>query len=294
MRFRAEVNNPIGLYKLCQTLEKIGSDCIICFSPDYIRFIVYSEYGQAHSIQTWVKIVPQSLFSNYRVGSQEGNNINFEVSIEHFLRIARIGQQATDIRIALKSKNNCPCLEFNMTTDTVVGTTAPVTMHLFVKQVREEQLASIKEPTALNTPSAFICLPETTELKQSAERLKSLSKHLKLSVNLNGVMKIETDSDLCVCELEYSKLETPKLQGHPMEDRDKFASVRLLSDDFLHFLSCYHLNPSNVICAIIDEVQVAFYVYLNLEEYQTSGHSVLRQANNQLSIMTCRLPVYSI
>jgi hypothetical protein len=59
----------------------------------------------------------QSLFSSYRVESAEGNNINVEVSIEHLLRIARIGQQARDIRVALKSKQNSPYLEFHMITD---------------------------------------------------------------------------------------------------------------------------------------------------------------------------------
>ncbi|KAI8391618.1 checkpoint protein Hus1/Mec3 [Radiomyces spectabilis] len=290
MKFRTTVNNPVGLFKIAQTLEKLGPSCIVSFSMDTVRFIKYREFDGG--IQAWIKVNPPSLFSSYRIESSYNNEINMVIQVDALLRASKAPQQATDIRLQLRRKGNQPILDWQMTSENRAGSTGSMGQEISVKILPPQQMNAIREPTVLATPHAYILMPSLHALKPVADRLKSLGKFVTISANMSGVFKLSMDTDLARCESVYKQLENPRLEGHESTwEPDRFASVRIATEDFVHFLTSYHLEPENVICAITDELQVAFYVYVNLDAYQTQDIQI-RPIQGAQTIITYHLPVY--
>ncbi|KAG2219544.1 hypothetical protein INT45_013203 [Circinella minor] len=294
MRFRANLINPVGLGKIALTLEKFGSTCILSVGMDSVRIIKYSDNDG--SMQAWTY---SSLFSNYRVESTNNNEINMTVVTDDLLRATRAAQQSTDIRIQLRKKRDQPILDWSMVSENRVGSTCIIGQEISVTIIPPERMRHIKEPAIAATPDAYILLPSLHNLKNVAGRLKSMGKYLTLSANMAGVFKLSVETELVQCETIYRHLENPQLAGHELpEDIESFASVKISTDNFVNFLNSYHLEPQNVICSLTDELQVAFYLYVNIDAYRSrTGDEpppprVTTHSNQPRTIMTCHIPVY--
>ncbi|KAG1471802.1 hypothetical protein G6F56_001920 [Rhizopus delemar] len=135
-------------------------------------------------------------------------------------------------------------------------------------------------------------LPDVGELKHRVEKLKSISKFCTLSANMNGTFKITFETSTAEGEAVYEELENPQLEGHE-SDRDplEFAYVCIATEDFDSFLSCHHLEPKSIVCAVTDEMQLAFYAYMNIEQYQTLEAPIL-PINTPQTVLTCHVPVH--
>ncbi|KAG1140291.1 hypothetical protein G6F37_009782 [Rhizopus arrhizus] len=290
MRFKASVNNPIGLHKISQTLEKIGPTVIMSISQDTVSFIRHRDYETG--IQAWIKMQPHSLFTNYRVENARRGEINMSFRVNDLLLITKKAQQATDVQIYLKRKDNRPYISWKLDSENRNGSSCDMIDELEIEIINSDRMAYVREPAMLAMPHTYILLPNVAVLKPVAERLKSLSKYLTLSANMNGVFKISIESTACQCEAIYERLENPRLEGHqPTQDSNEFAHVRIASEDLVSFLSCYHLEPQNVVCAITDELQLALYVYLSIDTYQTH-EAPIQPINTPQTIMTCHVPVH--
>ncbi|KAG1460661.1 hypothetical protein G6F56_005898 [Rhizopus delemar] len=103
MRFKATVNNPTGLFKIAQTLDKIGPTVIMTLSRDSVSFIQHREYETG--IQAWMKMQPHSLFTNYRLEGTRTGEINLCFRVNALLSISRNAQRATDIQVKLLIKD---------------------------------------------------------------------------------------------------------------------------------------------------------------------------------------------
>ncbi|KAI9494869.1 checkpoint protein Hus1/Mec3 [Zychaea mexicana] len=295
MRFRANLANPVGLGKIALTLEKLGPTCILSLGKDSVRLIKHSDNDG--SIQAWTKTEPASLFSNYRVESTSNNEINMSVVIDDLVRATRAAQQAIDVRIALRKKRDQPVLDWSMVSENRVGSSSTIGQEISVSIIPPERMRHIREPTIASTPDAYILLPSLHALKTTAGRLKSMGKYLTLSANMAGVFKLVVETELVQCETVYRHLENPQLAGHELpDDTARFASVKISTDNFVSFLNSYHLDPQNVICSLTDELQVAFYLYVNIDMYRSRGGDETQPPpppqTTPRTIMTCHIPVY--
>ncbi|KAI9248616.1 checkpoint protein Hus1/Mec3 [Sporodiniella umbellata] len=290
MRFKASVNNPVGFYKISQTLEKIGPTAIISLSLDAVSFIRHRDLETG--IQAWIKVQPHSLFTNYRVEESRSGEINMFFRVKDLLAISKVAQRAADIQVYLKKKDNRPYISWTMQTEDRTGAPFELIKELDVEVIPSNKITFIKEPIALAMPHTYILLPNVHVLKPIADRFKSISKYLTLSANMDGKFKISTESHACECEAVYEGLENPRLEGHvPTRDPFELAQVRIASEDFVGFLSCHFLEPQNVICAITDEMQLALYVYLSLDSYQTH-EAPIQPINSPQTILTCHVPIH--
>lgn len=145
-------------------------------------------------------------------------------------------------------------------------------------------------------------------LKSSASRLKSLSKYLIISANMEGTLRLRVETDLVQCESIYHHLENPRIENYtPSSDPADFQSVKISSEDFVNILNSHHLDPVRTVCgtykssiycifswsdsvAIHDKHQVTFYVYVDLEAHQSNPTFAL--AGTQETSITFHLPVY--
>ncbi|ORE20651.1 hypothetical protein BCV71DRAFT_79918 [Rhizopus microsporus] len=239
-----------------------------------------------------LKLQPQSLFTNYRIESANNNEINLFFRVSDLLYISKVAQQATNIMINLRLRDGQPYLNWKMTLQDRNGSSMESVQELGVSLISPDRMVYIKEPRTMGIPHTYILLPNVSTLKPVAERLKSLSKYLTLSANMNGVFKVAIETVNCECEAIFEGLENPQLEGQqPNEDVNEFAHVRIASDDFVSFLNCYHLDPQNVVCSITDELQLVFYVYMTIDTYQ-AHEAPIRPIHSPQTIMTCHVPAY--
>ena len=73
--------------------------------------------------------------------------------------------------------------------------------------------------------------------------------------------------------------------------RTEYATVRVRSDDFANFLNIHYLNPSKVICTISNDLQIALFVYLSIDNYQNED-APIRSLTTAQTTLTCHLPVF--
>ncbi|CAO3618811.1 unnamed protein product [Mucor fragilis] len=292
MRFKAILNNPVGLHKLGQTMEKLGPVCIASFATDKLRFITYQD--TAVGPQAWTDLVATSIFSDYRIESQHRNEINFFFKIPDLLHITKDLHDITRIQVGLKRRGEQSIILFRWTGENFVGSKSLEQKELPIELVRRDRLELIKEPVTIRTPETYILLPPLVSLKPAAEQFKRLSKYITIAANMNGELKIEVESAYAVCSAHFDNLSNPSLSGHvPTGDLTEYSHVRIKSEDFVNFLSCTHLEPDDVICNIASEAQIVFLVYLNLDTYQNEDAPIrtMQMSANRCQL-TCHLPIH--
>ncbi|KAI9319649.1 checkpoint protein Hus1/Mec3 [Dichotomocladium elegans] len=291
MRFKANLINPTGLYKIAQTLERLGQTCILSLSNENVRLIKYRDLESG--MQAWTKLQPSTLFSNYRIESTNRNEIHLSLLVDDLLRVSRTAQQCTDIRVQLRRKRDLPVLDWSMVSENRGGSTTMIGQEIQVSLIPPDRWQSIREPLAMDYPDAYVRLPDLNGLRQSASRLKSLGKYLIVSANMQGTFKLMIETEFVQCESVYHHLENPRLENYtPAGDLGDFRSVKITSEDFSSFLNSHHLEPLRSVCAIHDESQVTFYVYMDLESYQYQT-AAPHLAGTRESIMTFHIPVYN-
>ncbi|KAI9306934.1 checkpoint protein Hus1/Mec3 [Cunninghamella echinulata] len=293
MRFRAVLINPIAFHKIALTLEKFGPTCIICFAIDSIHFVKYHE--NYSDLRAWIKVDPHILFSGYRLESSYNNELSISIDLDSLVRATKVAQQSASTKIILRQKDGQPYLDWRISIENRIGSTNETSHQLDVVMVPSDRMQYLREPPILETPNAYILLPNLLSMKPIGDRLKSLSKFLTLSVNMNGKIKLSVETELAQVEAIYNNLENPVLNGHrpPADERDNFSSVCISTEDLVNFLNCYNLDPRNVVCAVTDQLCLAFYVYTNLNIHilpdERSGTIYPTE-----TIFTCHMPVYTL
>ncbi|ORZ13944.1 checkpoint protein Hus1/Mec3 [Absidia repens] len=295
MRLTATISNPIGLHRIAMTLEKLGSACLICFTPESIRFIWYQQQKAGKRI--WINVDPHTLFSQYRVKSQDNNEVSLSVDLESFIRATKAAQQTHETKIELGQRvedgHRHVLLIWRMQMETRSGTLNDTRQELEVERLPSERIRHIWEPPVLDNPHAYIVFPGLQTIKPLVDRMKSLSKYMTIAANMNGQLKLSVDTDAVQVESAFSGLDNPRLEGYetPEENKHTFASVDILTEDLASFLNCHNLEPQNVICVITDQASLAFYVYVSLDSYMpVNEHHLFIQ--HPETILTCHIPVY--
>ncbi|OBZ80890.1 Checkpoint protein hus1 [Choanephora cucurbitarum] len=234
------------------------------------------------------------MFTEFRLQSQQVNNeLHFVFNLSNLLLITKDLVDCTRITVGLKSSNGNVSLSFRWISESFKGSTDESKKDLPVQIVTAEKIQNIRNPCASERPDTYILLPDVNILKSTAERFKALSNFITLSANMQGEFKIEIQSPFAVCSARYENLQHPELVGHDISSRDPehFSSACVRSDDFVHFLSCTHLEPDNIICSITNERQVAFLIFLSIDTYQNED-APLRSLNSQDCQITVQLPLY--
>ncbi|CDS13128.1 hypothetical protein LRAMOSA05311 [Lichtheimia ramosa] len=289
MRFKANLTNPTALHKIAQTFEKLGSTCIVALSNSTVQLIKLRDSDSG--VQGWTKFDPSLIFQAFRIESAYNNHIYLSLAIDDLVRATRTAQQCSDIQLALRKKRNTTILDWSMVTQNRGGSTTIIGQEICVSLIPHDRWRTFREPLFGGYPDSYIRLPDLLTLKSSASRLKSLSKYLIISANMEGTLRLRVETDLVQCESIYHHLENPRIENYtPSSDPADFQSVKISSEDFVNILNSHHLDPVRTVCAIHDKHQVTFYVYVDLEAHQSNPTFAL--AGTQETSVTFHLPVY--
>ncbi|KAI8638612.1 checkpoint protein Hus1/Mec3, partial [Parasitella parasitica] len=151
------------------------------------------------------------LFSDYRIESQNHNEINFFFKIPDLLHITKDLSEITRIQVGLKRRGDQHIILFRWTGVNFVGSKSMEQKELPIELVRRDRLELIKEPVTIRTPETYILLPPLTSLKPASEQFKKLSKYITIAANMNGELRIEVESAYAVCSAQFDNLSNPSL-----------------------------------------------------------------------------------
>ncbi|KAI8575771.1 hypothetical protein K450DRAFT_260128 [Umbelopsis ramanniana AG] len=280
MRMKCQVINTLGLYKLAQALERMGSSLTLIFSPNSLQIVKWE--AQAGGMQVWVTIPQGTLFSSFRISSAlQGSEIPLDLRLEDLAQAMRAAQEFHNVSLQLIKKPSASgdsrhqaYLEFVMGNDNQQARDIALTFEIPVRRIPTNARATIREPLDNRVPEAAILLPNLLSLRGDINLLKSQTRYITLSANMAGEFRWRVDTELVTMEKQYNQLENPSiadgpgiLQAYPDRSRDMFASARIPIEDLVNFLNCYHLSPGNVVCAIHDERHITLHVAIHFESF---------------------------
>ena len=90
--------------------EKIGKTASIFLDTEFMRIAVI---GDADAPRVFTEIKCATIFSEYRIESQSGNQILFEIDLDLFSRALTSGRhaQVCDLKMVKRGSLPCLCLE---------------------------------------------------------------------------------------------------------------------------------------------------------------------------------------
>jgi Hus1-like protein len=111
MKFRARLQKESvqTIHSVTSTLQKIGSTAAVFLNQECIRIAVITESPDMP--KCYSELDSQFLFpDDYRIESQSGNTILFEIGLEHLTRALASGRNATHSQFKLVKRGMTPCL----------------------------------------------------------------------------------------------------------------------------------------------------------------------------------------
>ena len=111
MKFRARLRKEsvLTIHSVTSTLQKIGSTAAIFLNEECIRIAVITD--SADTPKCYSELDPKVLFpDDYRIESQSGNTILFEIGLDHLSRALASGKNAAHSQFKLVKRGVTPCL----------------------------------------------------------------------------------------------------------------------------------------------------------------------------------------
>lgn len=273
MKFRAKLIDITCIQQftnIVATVSKLIKVCTLRLTSDKIYFIL-SETVVNGGVQIWCELPQGHFCDEYAMqgASTEANEIFLELSPENLLRALKTGHSARWIKLKLTNKHS-PCLTVEVDLPTV-GSHQRLAVHdIPITIIKRRNWADYAEPEMPNF-DVSIAMPTLKLLKNVVDKMKNISNFVVLSANQSGEMKLSVETDMVAVNTHFRDLFNPTWrkdggddasQASRVSQRDatEFAEARIDIRRFAQFLSSQHVNPSRVVCNIVDNRVVHFYL----------------------------------
>ncbi|KAL0274046.1 UNVERIFIED_CONTAM: hypothetical protein PYX00_006571 [Menopon gallinae] len=234
------------------TLSKLGKQCVVSLSENDMCFVIFEE-GVPKRPLAWCTLQQAQFFSDYNIigVSQDNNQISLQFSPEMFARaIAPLKSPQTLRSLKIKlTKKNTPCLtcEIEMTT---MQQHSRVCIHdIPVEVVPRKLWSDLAIPENLKF-DLVIQMPNMKRFKIACERMRTLGTHVTIEGSNDGVLALKTEKDLATITTYFKELT---VEQNDDEGTDQFSSVKVDFKKVISFLSIDALNPSKILCNIMDK-----------------------------------------
>jgi len=108
-------------------------------------------------------------------------------------------------------------------------------------------------------------MPPLRLLRHVIDKMKNVGDFLSIYANMAGELKFKVETDMVTIQTSYSNLEHPQIEGRspPRLNPDQSAEVKVDIKKFARFLFSYLVQPTNVICCIVEKRAVVLHVLLD-------------------------------
>ncbi|ORX71546.1 cell cycle checkpoint [Linderina pennispora] len=148
---------------------------------------------------------------------------------------------------------------------------------------------ALRTTLKLTKKQVHIMMPPLNSVRSIAERMKTMGDRVAISANREGEMTIRVTNELGLENLSYDASQEPSASTTPgRAPGDHFTAVVDMKN-FLRFLQSYHVAPKNIVCCIIEQHAVVFYVYIG-----TTGYGVGALNDQNCGSLTYFVPVRQV
>lgn len=207
MRFKARLDNSHlqHFQGVLSTLEKICSKCVVHLSEDHIRFAGLKDQ-KSEDVMPYSDLNQKELFLEWRIESQSGNCILFELSIKNFLDALDSAKKAPQCQLKLTKRHSQPvlCVETRAMEVDVVHDIPIVVM-------RASEYEYYRPPD-VPQPQVQLELPTAKGFKNVIDRLKNISRSVVLAGDMAGSLTLRADTEGVTIQTFFTNL-TPRFES---------------------------------------------------------------------------------
>lgn len=227
MKFRALMQKEavLMIHSITSTLERIGSTAVIFLNQECIRIAVSTD--SADVPKCYSELDPNTLFpDDYRIESQSGNTILFEIGLDHLTRALASGKNATQSQIKLVKRGQTPCLCFEAKDPDSLA--VDIIHDIPIKVLKPSDIIYFMPPD-VPPPMVALELPRNNKLMRVIiDKMSKISKNVHLSASQTGRIIFRAEHSTATIKTFYNGLQT-KFLGDLDEnnDRENKAAVKL-------------------------------------------------------------------
>ncbi|KAK6632414.1 hypothetical protein RUM44_007456 [Polyplax serrata] len=235
------------------TLSKLGRQGAICLTTTTVSFIIFDD-GTPRRPLAQCTLEQQYFFNEYTlVGvSEEHNQICLQFSPELLAKaISNLKSPQASKSMKLKlTKKTKPCVTCEIETITNFKHARVCTHDVPVEIIPRKNWPEFQLPPL--PPFDFsIEMPVLKRFKYICDRMKFLSSQLILEITSGGILALKVETDLASVATYFTNLKVEKCPEHCDKD-DKFDVV-VDFKKIIGFLTIEQVNPTNVICNIVNK-----------------------------------------
>lgn len=202
---------------------------------------------------------PNNFFEEYRMEGlgEDCNEIYLEVTPEDIVQALKTGQiAAKSLKIKLTKKLS-PCLTFEIDLPSQSGRVQTFIHDVPVNVIPKRLWSDYKEPLVPQF-DVSVTMPPLKSLKTVTERLKNLGSYMDMSANHNGEMRMRVETEQVTVSVNFKDLEVVHVdsgssQSQSQQDHPgRFYGAKVDIKNLLMFLSGQLLNPTRIICNIVE------------------------------------------
>ncbi|KAH3703106.1 checkpoint protein HUS1-like isoform X1 [Dreissena polymorpha] len=269
MRFRGKLVDITCIQhftRVVTTISKLIKTCVLRITPTAL-YLILSEKVVNGGVQIWCELPQGHFFDEYAMEgvSAEENEIYLELAPENLVKALKTAQTAKWVKVKL-TKKHAPCITIEVDLPTLGAHSRVVVHDIPVSVVPRRLWTEYQEPEVPNFDVSIV-MPQIKVLKNVIEKMKNLSNTLLLSANHQGEFKVSVETDMVSVSTHFQDLLNPASgnggapqQLNPSMDPEEFAEVRIDIRRFAQFLSGQQVSPNRVICNIVDNKVVHFYL----------------------------------
>ncbi|KAJ1933947.1 Checkpoint protein hus1 [Kickxella alabastrina] len=300
MRFRAALTNATLLLRVVQTMDKLTKTAILKLTRSKLHLIVLTDMDSG--LQLWTDITTSALFSDYRIESVHDDEIYLEFTIDNLQRALKSTQTNTSTSnqctLRLTKKQHLPVLSLVIQTQSAMGREMVLTQDVPVRVLTPQQMESIREPMVPDG-QVHVMMPSLGSVRSVVERMKSMGDRVAVSANRLGELNIRVNNELVDITTYFKGLENLNDDSVATQDGSQATVDRAPGEyytavvdmkNFVRFLQSYHVAPKNIVCCIIENFALVFYVYIgSTAGFGNNGVAALNDQN--CGSMTYFIPV---
>ncbi|KAL4229387.1 DNA damage checkpoint control protein [Mactra antiquata] len=268
MRFRGKLIDIACIQhftRVVTTVSKIIKGCVLRITPSAMYFIL-SEKVINGGIQIWCELPQGHFFDEYAMEgvSPEANEIYLELAPENLVKALKTAQIAKWVKIKL-TKKHTPCITVEVDLPTL-GSHSRVVVHDIPVSVVPRRLWEEYQEPVMPHYDVSIMMPQIKVLRSVVDKMKNLSNVLSLSANQQGELRVSVENDMVSVSTHFEDLLNPASSRDDMGQNsnqcepDEYFEVKIDIRKFAQFLAGQQVSPSRVICNIVDNRIVHFYL----------------------------------
>jgi len=267
MKFKAtstSIENIHQFMNVLNTLNKILKKCVIRLTSNKMFFILPNQITNG-GVSMWCELKQENFFDLYQMEgmTKKQNEIYLEIVAENICRALKSANNAKCLKVKL-TKKQVPCLTFEIELPSLMSSSRAVTHDIPVHVIPRQSWKDYQEPEMPNF-HVCLCMPPLSKLKNITERLKNLSHYLKICGNQKGYMMLQVETELVTARTSFQGLEVPEFDEDSQApskswNPEEFACARIDIKKFSQFLCGQQINPYKVICNIIHNQAVHFFI----------------------------------